>query len=272
VAVLNVFLPALAFNLMSTSKADRSFVSIPLTAAVVVLLCTVVGFAVYSLIPRIRDISRPTFGVILLAASYGNVTYLGLPVITEMLGPDQGYVAILYDLLASTPLLLTVGVFLASRYGSGRSATLGASLRRVFMLPPLWGVAVGIAARLGGIPVPQLVLDTTALMGKAVIPLMMFTVGLALDFRELKRLPLAVPAIMIKLILAPFLAWWVGARLGVSGIALKAITIEGAMPVMILALVIADEFDLDVPFAATCIAISTVALFFTLPVMMSALT
>jgi len=48
---------------------------------------------------------------------------------------------------------------------------------------------------------------------------------------------------------------------------LQATTIEGAMPVMVLSLVIADEFNLDVPLAAACITVSTVALFFTMPVM-----
>ena len=59
--------------------------------------------------------------------------------------------------------------------------------------------------------------------------------------------------------------------LGLNGSVLKAVTIEGAMPVMVLSLVIADEFDLDVPLAALCIAVSTVALFFTMPVMMKLL-
>ena len=40
---------------------------------------------------------------------------------------------------------------------------------------------------------------------------------------------------------------------------------------MVLSLVLADEFDLDVPLAATCIAVSTVASFFTLPMMMKLL-
>jgi predicted permease len=206
-----------------------------------------------------------------LAASYGNVTYLGLPVITEMLGAEYGYAAILYDQLASTPLLLTVGVFLAARYGNGPAVSVGASLKRVFLLPPLWGVAAGLAVRLGGVDVPQLALDTVGLMGRAVIPIMTFTVGLALDFRDVRRLPVAVPALTIKLLLAPVIAWWTGSLLGIGGKALEAVTIEGAMPVMVLSLVIADEFNLDVPLAATCIAVSTVLLFFTMPAMMGLL-
>jgi predicted permease len=271
VTVLHFFLPALAFGLVATARVDRSFIAIPLTAAAVTLSGIAAGFAAYKLLPWFRTIERPAFGVMILAASFGNVTYLGLPVITEMLGTQFGYVAILYDLLAATPILLTAGVFIAARYGSGKAVSIAASLKRVFKLPPLWGVAAGIAVHSSGMAVPQIILDTASLMGKAVIPIMTFTVGLALDFRELKRLPIAVPALAIKLLAAPVLAWWVGSRLGMTEGALKAVTIEGAMPVMVLSLVIADEFELDVPLAATCIAVSTVALFFTMPVMMKLL-
>jgi predicted permease len=271
VTVLHFFLPALAFALVAGAHVDRSFVSVPLTAAVVTLSGIATGFAAYKLLPWFKNISRPSFGVMVLAASFGNVTYLGLPVITEMLGAQHGYVAILYDLLAATPILLTAGVFIAVHYGSGESVSFAASLRRMLKLPPLWGVAAGMAVHVGGITVPQIIHDTAALMGKAVIPIMTFTVGLALDFRDLGRLPVAIPALVLKLGTAPVLAWWVGSRLGVSGEALKAVTIEGAMPVMVLSLVIADEFDLDVPLAALCITVSTVALFFTMPVVMKIL-
>jgi len=256
---------------MATVRVDRSFIAIPLAAAAVVVISLAAGYGAYRLLPWFRDIPRPGFGVMLLSAAFGNVTYLGLPVITEMLGAQYGYAAILYDLLASTPVLLTIGVFIAARYGSGKAVSFGSSLKRMVGLPPLWGVAAGIAVQLTGITVPQIVLDASTLMGKAVIPVMTFTVGLALDFRDVKRLPIALPALAIKLILAPVLAWWIGSKIGLTGAVLQATTIEGAMPVMVLSLVIADEFDLDVPLAAACITVSTVALFFTMPVMMKML-
>jgi hypothetical protein len=108
-------------------------------------------------------------------------------------------------------------------------------------------------------------------MGKAVIPIMIFTVGLALDFQDVKRLALIIPALALKLLFAPVLAWWIGSRFGLTGETLKALTIEGGMPVMVISLMIADEFELDVPLTAMCIAASTVALFFTMPVMMKVL-
>jgi predicted permease len=268
VTVLHFFLPALAFGLVATARVDRSFLVVPLTAAVVTLAGLAAGVAVYRFLPLFREMPRAAIGVLLLSATFGNVTYLGLPVITETLGAQYGYIAILYDLLATSPILLTIGMLTAARFGSGGSVSLSASFKRVLRLPPLWGVAAGIGAHALPVPLPEVVLDAAQLMGKAVIPVMIFTVGLALEFSDIKRLPVAVPALVLKLFLAPVLAWWIAKGLGMEGNPLKAVVIEGAMPVMVLSLVLADEFDLDVPLAATCIAVSTIAAFFTLPLMM----
>ena len=100
VTVFHFFLPALAFGLVAGARVDKSFVSVPLTAAAVTTAGLAAGFLVYRRAPLLKNIGRPTFGVMLLCSAFGNVTYLGLPVITEMLGAQHGYVAILYDLLA----------------------------------------------------------------------------------------------------------------------------------------------------------------------------
>lgn len=227
------------------------------------------GGAVNRFFPKISSLPRQAKGVLLLAATFGNVTYLGLPVITEMLGQGQGYVAILYDQLAATPLLLTVGIFIAARYGeNNKAASISHSLKRVLKLPPLWAVLAAVGVNLSGAPMPEMVLDAAWLMGRAVIPVMIFTVGLALDFGDIKRLPIALPALALKLFVAPLIAYYAGVKFGVIGDALKAVVIEGAMPVMVLSLVIADELGLDVPLAAMCITVSTVASFFTVPMMM----
>jgi len=268
ITVLYFFMPALAFDLLATTRIDRSFFLVPLVAILAAVLCTATGFAIYRLVPWFTNVPRSAFGVMVLAATYGNVTYLGLPVITEVLGTQHAYVAILYDQLANTPLLLTLGTFISARYGSGKMPSASASLKRVVSLPPLWGVVAGIAVNMGGIAVPRVLLETAALMGKAVIPIMTFTVGLALDFRDVKRLLLAAPALAIKLLLSPILVWRLGSWMGLTGDILKAVSIEGAMPVMVVSLVIADELELDVPLAAACIAFSTAALFFTMPLMM----
>ena len=173
VAVLHFFLPALAFGLIASATVDRSFIAVPMTAAVVTLAGLAAGGAVFRLLPWFRRTARPAIGVLLLSCAFGNVTYLGLPVITETMGQKYGYIAILYDLLATTPILLTVGMLMAARFGSGAPVSLPAAFRRVLRLPPLWGVAAGVAVQLADVPVPRPLLDAAQLMGKTVIPVMM---------------------------------------------------------------------------------------------------
>jgi predicted permease len=271
VVVLNVFLVPLAFNLVVSAQFDRTFVIIPLTGVLAIAVSMAAGFVTYRLLARFVEIPRSAFGILMLTAAFGNVIVLGLPVIVALLGPEQGYVSIVYDQLAATPMLLTAGVFFAARYGSGEVASFASSLRRVCMLPPIWGVAAGVAVHVLGIRVPSAVKDAAALMGSVVVPTLIFMVGLALDFRDLKRLPIAIPAIGLKLILAPMLIWWIGSQLGLVSDSLKAVCIAGAMPVMVTLLVIADEFELDVSLAAICITVSTVAMFFSMPVVLNLL-
>lgn len=271
VTVLNVFLPALSFGLIVRAPFDRTFAVIPMTGVIVMAACMAAALVLYRLAPWFRNLPRPALGVLIIAAIFGNVTFLGLPLISETLGAEHAYTVILYDALASTPLLFTLGVFIAARYGSGKTISLAASLKRVVMLPPLWGLALGIMAHVSNITVPALLLDTALLMGKAVVPIMIFTVGLALDFQDIKRFWIVLPAIAIKMLVGPIVAWWVGQQLGLSGDTLKAVTIIGAMPVMVISLIIADEFELDVPLTALCIAVSTVALFVTMPLVMNLL-
>lgn len=269
--MLNVFLPALSFGLIVRAPFDRTFVVIPFTGVIVMAVCMASAFALYRLVPWFRNLPRPAIGVLIIAAVFGNVTFLGLPLISETLGAEHAYTVILYDALASTPLLFTLGVFIAARYGSGTVVSFIASLKRVLMLPPLWGLALGIMVHVSNITIPALFLDTALLMGKAVVPIMIFTVGLALDFQDIKRVWVVLPAVAIKMLVGPIVAWWVGLQLGLTGDTLKAITIIGAMPVMVISLIIADEFELDVPLTALCIAVSTVALFFTMPLVMNLL-
>jgi hypothetical protein len=264
-------LPALSFGLIVRAPFDRTFAIIPLTGVFVMTACMAAAFALYQLAPWFRNLPRPAIGVLMIAAIFGNVTFLGLPLISETLGSEYAYTVILYDALASTPLLFTMGVFIAARYGSGKTVSLAASIQRVVMLPPLWGLALGIMAHVSGITVPTLILDTALLMGRAVVPIMIFTVGLALDFQDIKRVWIVLPAIAIKMIVGPIVAWWVGSQFGLTGDTLKALTIIGAMPVMVISLIIADEFELDVPLTALCIAVSTVALFVTMPIVMNLL-
>jgi len=208
---------------------------------------------------------RPATGALLLAASFGNFSYLGLPVLTQTFGEWARMVAIQFDLLASTPLLFTVGIMLARYYGgSGRGSH---PLLALLQVPAFWAAVAGLSLSLAGISMPSWLGSSLKLLGSAVVPLMLLSVGMALRWQSgwLGRMPLLLPVILIQLLLMPLIAW--GASIG-SGMPERLIApavIEAAMPTMVLGLVICDRFRLDTTIYAQAITLTTALSLLTLP-------
>jgi len=95
---------------------------------------------------------------------------------------------------------------------------------------------------------------------------MIFSIGLALSLPKVGHAYAIIPAVIIKLAIVPFFSFLAAAMLGLSGDALASCLIEGAMPTMVLSLLIAAKFKLDVSLAAFLIVVTTVLSFFSLPV------
>ena len=86
----------------------------------------------------------------------------------------------------------------------------------------------------------------------------------ALSLPEVRHASAIVPAVIIKLALVPLISAASAVLLGLDGHALASCVIEGAMPTMVLSLLIAEELKLDVPLAAFLIVVTTVLSFLTL--------
>ena len=268
VSVFNVFLPALCIRIIYTSAIDREALLVPATAWITILSGLFIALAVYALLEKTLSIGPREKGVLLLAATFGNVTYLGLPVLTGLYGYEAAKYALYYDLLAATPLLWFVGAPLASRYGEGKRMGIGDSFRTIASLPPLWGIGAGFVLNLGGIALPSFLLKTLGMLGDVVVPLMIFTVGLALSLPKVRHAYAIIPAVTIKLGVVPFISYVAAMVLGLEGTALASCFIEGAMPTMVLSLLIASRFKLDESLAAFVIVVTTVLSFITLPLAM----
>ncbi|MBT9537796.1 MAG: AEC family transporter [Nitrospirae bacterium] len=120
ITVLNIFLPALCINIIYTSKIDMEMLLVPATAWITIISTLLISFSVYTFLGRKMHIRRSEKGVLILSAAFGNVSYLGLPVLTGLYGYEAAKYALFYDLLASTPLLWLVGAPMASRYGENK--------------------------------------------------------------------------------------------------------------------------------------------------------
>ena len=264
VTVMNVFLPALCIRTLYVSRIDLEAALVPLSAGITVLTSLFLSVGVYHLFARKMDLRPTETGVLVMGATFGNITYLGLPVLIGLYGNEAAKYALFYDLLSTTPLLWFVGVPIIAGYSKGRRPALRESLRTVASLPPVWGILAGMALNLLHVPLPQFVLKSLEMLGSLVVPLMIFSIGLALSLPEVRHACAIVPAVIIKLVLVPLISCASAVLLGLDGRALASCVIEGAMPTMVLSLLIAAQLKLDVSLAAFLIVVTTFLSFFTL--------
>lgn len=217
---------------------------------------------------RLCRVPAPTRGALMLAAAFPNVTYLGLPVLEATFGPWARGIAIQYDLFACTPLLLTLGIVMASKLGtSAETGIPNGVLRPLLQVPALWAALLAIILNLGGVASPEIVASLLRLLGNAVAPLMLIALGLGLrwmgsDPRQLLRV---VPVLVIQLLLMPLLVWGLALASGLDTRLLSPVVLEAAMPSMVLGMVICDRYGLDTPFYATAVTLSTALSLFSLP-------
>ena len=114
---------------------------------------------------------------------------------------------------------------------------------------------------------PTLIKGWLSLLERGVVPLMLFSIGLSLDWQQtqLRQLPRLLPLIALRLFIVPLIVLGVVGLLGFTGEWRAAIVMEAAMPSMVLGIVICDRFNLDVGLYASAVTITTLLSLFTLP-------
>jgi hypothetical protein len=264
--VLNVFLPALVFRVICSVPTGPEMLQIPLVMGIGVGCCLVLAVLVF----RPLQLRSDEKGALVLASAFGNVTYLGLPVLQGVfpaLALQVSKVAILSE-VTTTPLNLSVGVGLGESYGGKPS---GGMVRQAFKavvaMPALWAIALALVWKASGVPVPGFLLEATRILGNSVTGLMMLSLGMGLRYRRIRQpMPLLL-ASAIKLLVSPLVVFAAAGWMGIREPYFQAVVLEGAMPTQLLSVVIADRVGLDVERLAVCILINTTASFVTVPLL-----
>ncbi len=262
--VYYVLLPALVLAVLWRAPLGVESLHIAGLAAFGVLM----SMGLMAGVARLMPLSRAQKGALLLAASFPNATYLGLPVLESLYGDMGRAVAVQYDLFACTPLLLSVGIALAVYYGKAQEGEVQLPWwQALFKVPALWAALLAIVLNLSAIPFPDVLRGVLDRLGAGVVPLMLIALGMGLRLDALKPAALArvTPVLLIQLAVAPVLVMLAGRALGLEPPLLTAVVLEAGMPVMVLGLVLCDRYGLDTGLYATAATLSTLLSLLTLP-------
>ncbi len=265
---LYLFAPALSFSAVAGQHLTAAVWSIPLLMIAGTLP---VGLILYVVLYRTRvgaPLSNATRAALMLAGMFGNTFFIGFPVLTFLYGPEGSRYTIFADSVGSTPLVWSLGVWIAAHLGAEGRGRHGPEhfARAFFRLPPVWAFWVALLVNWTGWDVSALI-HATHLIGEATVPVMMFVLGLSIPWRTLRpSKPILAVAAMKLLVLPALIAGLAWLFLRPLGQAQQAVILEGAMPTMLMSLVLSDQFGLDTEVVALTIGWSTLLFWVTLPV------
>jgi predicted permease len=163
-----------------------------------------------------------------------------------------------------------ISSMIAPFYGSQTGRSARAIAKEVAEFPLLWAIALAVASRLAGIHVPAFVMMAFHFLGATVSGIMLLVLGMALTPSALiaaaRKPGRLVTPLLVKLVFSPIVVFILARILTLSNVKVRAITLEGAMPPQLFALIAADKAGLDTEYLAVAVLALTALSFITLPI------
>lgn len=259
--VFYILLPALIIDVIWQTELSASSLQISLIAMTALAGAMLTMWLVLRFIP----VNRQQTGALLLASTFPNVTYLGLPVLDKALGGWSNSLILQYDLFACTPVLMTFGILLARHFGT--SDTSMHPVKALLRIPPLWAVTIAVLLNAFDVSRPLIIHDALQTLSGGVVPLMLIALGMSIRWQSLhvRLLPLLLPIVVISLFVAPGIVWTVTQFIDMPMQIAQTVILAAAMPTMVFGFVICEQYGLDSELYAAAVTLTTIVCLISLP-------
>ncbi|PCI40798.1 MAG: hypothetical protein COB46_06095 [Rhodospirillaceae bacterium] len=266
-------LPALLFSKMSQTPFEK--VLLENTFMLALLLAASIVFVLGWIIAKLLFSAKSDKAAIMaLAGCYGNIGFLGIPVLVTVLGESVAAplsIMVLIDVAILIPF--ATSIIDVSRTGGLRPHMLGGLFKSIVKNPLIVSIVVGLLFSASGLGLPTFIGGFSNLLGQAAAPAAMFALGAVLAGRPLSDgLGEASVIGLLKLTVHPLVMWGAMTLFGVSADWRLAATLGAATPVGAALFVIAQEYDAMPTRASTAVVVSTAVALISLPVLISWLT
>jgi malonate transporter len=196
-----------------------------------------------------------------IAASWGNVGYMGVPLCIAAFG-EQGLPPAMLTVIVTAIVSMVFGVMLIELEVAAGHGPVRTFLRAAFNVarnPLPLSIALGIACSGSGLSLPVPVEKWIDLLGAAAAPCALFAIGLFLSDKSVKSgLVEAGAMTVIKLLLQPALAFLIlPFFVDLNSVAGKVALLMAALPTAANAFVLARQFDISVEQNTATVLLST---------------
>lgn len=205
------------------------------------------------LVGRGLSFSRQEQAALALVVMFTNSGNFGLT-LNQLRYGDAGLSRAVVYFTVSTVLVFTLGIFVAS-LGQLDWRT---ALRRVLQMPAFYAVILALIVYGFDIPLPSFLVRGVEIAGDGSIPVMLIVLGMQLaDLRSISDLRLAVPAITLRLLVAPLVALVLATLIGLQDTGFAVSILQASLPTAVVTTILATEFDLQPSGVTTTVLLST---------------
>ncbi len=197
---------------------------------------------------------RDTKTSAVLSFSFNNCGNYGLPVLLFAFG-EAGFALGVAYMIAHLVFQVVFGVGIAQWQRGIRPWGL---MARILRVPWLYALAAAMVVRGFCLDPPAAIVRPVELVAGAAIPVQLLLLGMSLAKVEIAGLlRRAVPISVLKLAVAPLLAWGFTAALGVEGLLRTVLILEASTPTAVNALVLSLQFDRRAELTASVVLLTT---------------
>ena len=265
-----ILFPCLLFDLMSTLQLDTPFL-LPFGLTILVGSTSVVCFGFLS--GWLIGASGPTTSSLV----QGGLRYNGFLMLAFVQGAF-GLAALEIGALSVAilvPIANIVSVLVIFLLGdSKKDANLGRAIFTECARNPLIGaIIIGGVVNVSGIPVPDFVIESTELLGRSSLPMLLLCVGASIRIAGLRSHKMALfLAVLSKLIVLPSVMMITGLFLGLEKQVLLVLVVLATAPTAASSYTLAQQLGGDAPLMAEIITAQTLVSAIAIPAWVMAMT
>jgi predicted permease len=211
------------------------------------------------------NLKNSTRRTLFLAVSYGNVAYLGIPVLRSAYGdqilPEATMISAVYVFW-----LFTLGIFLVEYFGDHK-VHLRELLVRLVTNPLLIAVFIGLIIAVNHIQLPKVMLSGLDILANSVTGVVLFSLGLFMGKQPVGKIQEWLPVLAFSLVILfvlPFLFLLITQQFNDLSVS-KPWIMETAMPMGLTAYALCLKYKLNTEFASRVVVLSTLLALLSLP-------
>lgn len=254
-------LPAVILKALATTPITPELIYLPLSALVVVLGLTLVGFVCWRWLKWEKAIA----GVLISAFPTFESGALGFPLMLLAFGEVGLSRIVLFD-LAHAIYLLTVVYCLSAWFGKAEMSA-QMLIAKLVKTPFFWSIILGLLLNVLGIS-SDMLMSLLDLVGGGFLFLVLLLLGLEFQVST-ASLSRCLPLVALKMGCGLVLGWLVAGMFGLGGVERVAVLVGASLPPSLLTLLFAQENGLDSGLAASLVSAALPLALIVLPVIIA---